>query len=90
MTPSEDNSASSSSFSSASDEAYFQSYSIRVSKMNGWQLALELANRVEGFDRLNDDVERAKINGNSQELKKAEKMRDREERQIEILRDNAR
>jgi hypothetical protein len=75
------------SSSSGSDEAYFQSYAIRVSKMTGWQLALELANRVERFDFLNDDVERTRVNGNSQEIKKVEKMRDREERLIEILHD---
>lgn len=74
------------SSSSASDESYFQSYAIRVLKMTGWQLALELANRVERFDRLNEDNERARINGDSQEIKKMEKMTDREQRLIEILR----
>ena len=87
MTGSKENMPSS---SLASDEAYFRSYTIRVSKMNGWELALELARRVERFDRLNDDVERAKINRDSQEIRMAEKMRDREERQIEILHDQTR
>jgi hypothetical protein len=72
------------------DEGYFESYTIRVLKMSGWQLALELVKRLDDFDRLDADVERLKIDGTAQEIMKAEKMREREERQIEILHSSTR
>jgi capsule polysaccharide export protein KpsE/RkpR len=71
--------------SSISDEAFFKSYATKVSGMNNWQISLELANRMEEFDHLNEEVELAELRGNNEQLRKMEKARDDEARKIEIL-----
>ena len=56
-----------------SDEAYFLLYENKASKMKGWQLANELAYRLESFDLIEEDDAEQK------------KLKERAMRQIEIL-----
>ena len=60
-----------------SDEAYFLEYASKVSKMKAWQLANELANRVDSFDLLKDQSD-MDPHGDTQAM-------NRTIRQIEVL-----
>ena len=61
------------SSTSVSDEPYFLTYSTAVSRMNGWQLAEELARRVDTFDLLNDDLGKFNTAHGDSNVKEAEK-----------------
>jgi len=54
--------------------------------MNGWQLAEELARRLDTFDLLNDDLGKFNTAHGDSNVKEAEKKIARVVRQIEILR----
>ncbi|MHB2035407.1 MAG: hypothetical protein ACYCPW_01505 [Nitrososphaerales archaeon] len=69
-----------------SDEPYFLTYSITVSRMNSWQLTEELAKKVDDFDLLNDDLGRFKATRGDSNVEEAEKKIASVVRQIEILR----
>jgi len=69
-----------------SDESYFLTYSITVSRMNSWQLAEELAKKVDAFDLLNDDLETFSATRGDSNVEDPEKKIARVVRQIEILR----
>ena len=69
-----------------SSESVFLDYTIKVSKMNGWRLVLELANELEYFDRLSDAIEEARLDGDYEGMRRAEEIRNKQETKIEILR----
>lgn len=69
-----------------SDEPYFLTYSITVSRMNSWQLTEELAKKVDNFDLLNDDRGRFDATRGDSNAEEADKKIARVVRQIEILR----
>ena len=70
---------SSNQTASEKEEAHFDSYAVKVSRMKGWRLAGELATQLENFDDLKSEL------GNVNETSEKSSELKRTSRRIEII-----